>query len=132
VKAFQTLDIALPEASGRTSTTIISTVSSDGKIRVFDMHDIPNYTPTSELVEVSAVAEYDTNGTRLTCVTLADADAEGETIAPAVGKRKRTAEDSDSDGEGSEGDADDDAQFGEERQEEEQEELEEEIEEEDE
>lgn len=137
VKAVQTLRIALPAASGRSSTTIVTTVSSDGKIRVYDMYSIP---ATSEsVVEIQPVAEYDTKGTRLTCVTVADSNiASGK---PANGKRKHeegSDEDTENDefdgiGPGDEGDeGEEDEDEGEEDEGEgEEEEMEEEGEEED-
>ncbi|KAF9454373.1 WD40 repeat-like protein [Macrolepiota fuliginosa MF-IS2] len=91
VKAVQTLRIALPPASGRTSTTIVTTVSSDGKIRVYDMYSIP--AAFEKVTEIEPVAEYDTNGTRLTCVTVADGDIASS--EPTNGKRKHDKEGTD-------------------------------------
>jgi protein MAK11 len=91
----QTLQIALPTQSGRSSTTIVATASSDGKLRIFDMNDIPSETPTAlssqEPVQISPVAEYDSDKTRFTCVTLADGDS--EVPSPANAKRKREDDD---------------------------------------
>jgi len=84
VKALQTLEIALPSSSGRTSTTIVTTVCSDGKIRVFDLFSIP--VTSDEVVEIEADAVYDTHGTRLICVTLADGDIPESKVTN--GKRK--------------------------------------------
>ena len=84
VKAVQTLEIALPPSSGRTSTTIVTTVCSDGKIRVFDLFSIP--VTSDEVVAIEADAVYDTHGTRLTCVTLADGDIPESKVTN--GKRK--------------------------------------------
>ncbi|KAK0466835.1 WD40 repeat-like protein [Desarmillaria tabescens] len=69
VKAVQTLSIALP-ASKRTSTTIVCTAISAQKVQ-----------------EIEPVAVYDSKGTRLTCIAVAD----GETVAtnPVTKKRKR-------------------------------------------
>jgi protein MAK11 len=123
VKAIQTLRVALPPVSGRTSTTIVTTVCSDGKIRVFDLHSIPAV--SAEVTEIGPIAEYDTKGTRLTCVTLADGDV-SETN-PTNGKRKHDEDDS--------SDEDEDDGFGEmdsheaENEEQEEEEEEEEAEE---
>ena len=84
MKALQTLDIALPPSSGRTSTTIVCTVSSDGKIHIYDLAHVPSH--ADKAVEIAPVAEYDSKGTRLTCVTVGD----GEVLAGQVnGKRKR-------------------------------------------
>ncbi|EKM81619.1 hypothetical protein AGABI1DRAFT_69942, partial [Agaricus bisporus var. burnettii JB137-S8] len=94
VKAIQTLKIALPVDSGRKSTTVVTTVSSDGKIRLYDMNSVPETKET--VAEIKPVAEYDTKGTRLTCVTIAD----GDDTKPLNGKRKHDEDaDVDSDGE---------------------------------
>ncbi|KAJ6606999.1 WD40-repeat-containing domain protein [Mycena sp. CBHHK59/15] len=90
VKAVETLSIALPAASSRGSTTIVSTVSSDGKIHIYDLAAVP--APVADvapqkILEILPVAEYDSKGTRLTCVTLADGDIEGSGAA-VNGKRK--------------------------------------------
>jgi len=87
VKAVQTLSVALPESSqsNRTSTTIVCTISSDGKIFVYDLASLPESSQSK--IEITPKAEYDTKGTRLTCVTV----AEGEiATGPENGKRKRT------------------------------------------
>ncbi|KIY70261.1 WD40 repeat-like protein [Cylindrobasidium torrendii FP15055 ss-10] len=86
VKAIDTLVVAIPSSS---TTTVISTVSSDGFIRLFDMSHLGK----SEK-DIQPVAEYDAKGTRFTCVTLADQDAETPLTA---GKRKRDTKDSDDD-----------------------------------
>ncbi|KAF9045755.1 WD40 repeat-like protein [Hymenopellis radicata] len=83
VKAVQTLSIALPSPARR-STTIACTVSSDGKIHVYDLGDLKK--DSEEFQELQPVAVYDSKGTRLTCVTVADGDAMENA---AIGKRKR-------------------------------------------
>jgi len=92
VKAVETLSVALPESSGskRSSTTIVCTISSDGKILVYDLASLPEPSSSPSKIEITPKAEYDTKGTRLTCVTV----AEGE-IPPKseTGKRKRTETD---------------------------------------
>ncbi|EGN96892.1 hypothetical protein SERLA73DRAFT_185126 [Serpula lacrymans var. lacrymans S7.3] len=90
VKAVEALAIALPpsenQKSARLSTTIVCTVSSDGKIHVYDLASLPAH--CEEKLEIHPVAEYDTKGTRLTCMTIAE--GEPSEIANAVnGKRKR-------------------------------------------
>ncbi|KAJ7663795.1 WD40-repeat-containing domain protein [Mycena polygramma] len=105
VKAVQTLAIALPAASGRESTTVVCTVSSDGKILVYDLGALPAQ-PGSTVLEISPVAEYDSKGTRLTCVTLADGEIEES--GAVNGKRKRT----DDEEEGSESDEEEEAWGG--------------------
>ncbi|KAF8166581.1 WD40-repeat-containing domain protein [Mycena galopus ATCC 62051] len=112
VKSISTLPIALPPSpssgpNDRTSTTIVCTASSDGKIRVFDLAALPAESASgSKVLEIAPVAEYDSKGTRLTCVTLADGDLDSEGAAEKVnGKRKRDAdeEDEEDDEDGDEG-----------------------------
>ena len=90
IKAVQTIEIALPSSSGRTSTIIACTVSSDGNVNLYDIASIPEQpstdTPqTSKLIE--PLTTYDSKGTRLTCVTLADGDIDID--GTVNGKRKR-------------------------------------------
>ena len=93
VKAFQTLALALPDG---TQTTVVCTVSSDGKLHAYDLGELPApvSTKASKATEDDAVLEiqpsgtYDSKGTRFTCVTVADGDAEGAG-ATLAGKRKR-------------------------------------------
>ncbi|KAJ7780239.1 WD40-repeat-containing domain protein [Mycena maculata] len=89
VKAVDTLRIALPAGAPRKTTTVVCTVSSDGRIHVYDLAALPAATPSSVL-EIAPVAAYDSKGTRLTCVTLADGEVAGAAIN---GKRKRSADD---------------------------------------
>ncbi|KAF6761772.1 WD40-repeat-containing domain protein [Ephemerocybe angulata] len=112
VKQLRTLEISLPEKSGRSSTTIVSTVSSDGNIHVYDINDVPNVSEAKEIVKVSPVATYSTNGTRLTCLTLADGDVEGAEVG---GKRKRSEGEEDDE----EDEEEDDLELDEEEEEEE-------------
>jgi protein MAK11 len=85
IKALQTLDISLPSSgSNSISTTILSTVSSDGKIHIYDLAELE----IPEQKEILPVATYDTKGTRLTCVAL----GEGELTSELGGKRKRESE----------------------------------------
>ncbi|CAA7269264.1 unnamed protein product [Cyclocybe aegerita] len=108
VKAVQTLEMALPEASGRKSTTIAATVSSDGFINVYDIAAIPSSSenPSGLPKTIEPQTSYDSKGTRLTCITLADGDASSAPIAGS-GKRKR-----DEDAEEEEGSEDDDDAYG--------------------
>ncbi|KAF5316643.1 hypothetical protein D9619_006246 [Psilocybe cf. subviscida] len=106
VKAIQTLDIALPEGCGRTSTTIISTVSSDGLINVYDVASVPEGNHSTEVAQIDPITSYDTKGTRLTCVTLAD-NLTDKIDASGDGKRKRDEEDEDEDEAGGEESEDD-------------------------
>jgi protein MAK11 len=92
VKAVETLLIALPKSSKskRASTTIVCTISSDGKILVYDLASLPEPSLSPLKVEITPKAEYDTKGTRLTCVTLAEGEVATE---PENKKRKRTVPD---------------------------------------
>ncbi|KAF8990676.1 WD40-repeat-containing domain protein [Cyathus striatus] len=86
VKAVQTLNIALPEVSGRAQTTIVSTISSDGYVNIYDLATLPEKpSEDGKLLEISPVASYDSKNTRFTCITLADGDIPIE----IAGKRKR-------------------------------------------
>lgn len=52
-------------------------MSSDGKIHIYDLYDLPEpetENVLSKIKEIQPVAVYDTKGTRLTCVTLAEGD----------------------------------------------------------
>jgi protein MAK11 len=111
VKSLDKLTLLTP--SGK-PTTIVTTVSSDGYIRIFDLSILP--LPSTERSEdkgsvaeggdgdgdgqgnekegpaqIQPVASYDTKGTRLTCVCLADGQVvEGPKPTPrGGGKRKR-------------------------------------------
>ncbi|KAI8996465.1 WD40 repeat-like protein, partial [Trametes punicea] len=85
VKAVDWIEVALPEGASRQSTTVVCTISSDGKVRLYDLAALPASSDTQ--TELQPVAEYDSKGTRLTCLALADGELNGK---PAVnGKRKR-------------------------------------------
>ncbi|KAK2464005.1 hypothetical protein APHAL10511_003949 [Amanita phalloides] len=96
VKAIQTIAIQLPPALAsldplkRKTTVVVCTVSSDGKIRVFDLASLPLPEEGKEgPVQIGPLAEYDTKGTRLTCIALAD----GDEVSDRVGKRQRERDD---------------------------------------
>ena len=97
VKAVETIHIALPKTTpksedARATTTIACTISSDGKIFVYDLAALP--AETKEKMQLHPVAEYDTRGTRLTCLTVAEGrSAGGSTVVN--GKRKEREEDMD-------------------------------------
>ena len=90
MKAVQTLDIALPaqESSTPASTKIICTASSDGRIHIYDLARVPGG-DSGGIEEIKPEAVYDSKGTRLTCVALADGDAAGTSKEVVTGKRKR-------------------------------------------
>jgi protein MAK11 len=90
VKAIDIITIAIPPYSDSKSATYASTVSSDGFIRVFDLGAVSRALgthATEQPVVVEPVTQYDTQGSRLTCVAVGD----GELVADPqrVGKRKR-------------------------------------------
>ncbi|KAH8991658.1 WD40-repeat-containing domain protein [Lactarius akahatsu] len=97
VKALDTIRIALPSTT-RCSTTLLSSVSSDGTINVYDLSFLPPRL-SEGIVERSPVVQYDSKGSRLTCVTLADGDV--DRLEPPVhnkgAKREREPESEDED-----------------------------------
>ncbi|KAK1236215.1 Protein mak11 [Marasmius sp. AFHP31] len=97
IKAIETLSVAIPPVDGNLASTkttiIVGTVSSDGMIHVYDLAGLP--ADRKEVVELPPVAQYDTKGTRLTCVTLASDDAPSTPVS--VGKRKRDDDESEDD-----------------------------------
>jgi protein MAK11 len=83
----------------------VCTISSDGKIHIYDLTSVPASDPSmspDKKVQIKPVAVYDTKGTRLTCVTVADGDVQSKQEAGL--KRKRANEDEDPEGEDEEGD----------------------------
>ncbi|KAG8681705.1 hypothetical protein FRC09_017305, partial [Ceratobasidium sp. 395] len=86
VKALDTLDVSAAIKAGYT-TTLMSTASSDGNIFVYDLAAIPAGSECSEEVPTfQPIASYDTKGSRLVCLTMAD----GEPAKPpstVLGKR---------------------------------------------
>ncbi|KAL5492334.1 MAK11 [Sanghuangporus weigelae] len=94
VKSLDTLVVATTRMKEEQKwTTIMSTVSSDGWVRIFDLgtlDSIGSTTASKGVIQLEAIASYDTKGSRLTCCTLAD----GETPVQSV-TRKRKHEDGD-------------------------------------
>ena len=96
VKAIDTIRVALP-STGRDSTTILSSVSSDGTVNVYDLSLLPPpavMIAPSDVPEISPVVTYDSKGSRLTCVTLAEGDvdhAEQHSTEKVI-KRKRESD----------------------------------------
>ena len=125
----QTLEIALPESSGRLSTTLVCTVSSDGFINIYDLASVP--LSSTQKTEIEPLVSYDSKGTRLTCVTFADGTMESVDELSIGGKRKLDDNDdghADEDGESES----DDSEIGDDDDDEEEEELQNEEEEEEE
>lgn len=90
VKAVDTLVVSLPN---QTTTTVVATISSDGKARVYDLARVPRPVPGSKVVAIEPVGEYDSNGTRLVCLALVDSFGKEEEGSTVVGKRKRGEDD---------------------------------------
>lgn len=96
------IHIALPETTGSLASTIVAcTVSSDGKIHVYDLALLPAV-PSTQKAEIHPVAQYDSKGTRFTCITL----AEGDSTQSGLAGMKRGRDDADDDG-GDDEDGDD-------------------------
>jgi len=106
IKSVKTLEIALPKESGRTSTIIACTVSSDGFINVYDIADVPQDGIESppKPKQIQPLSSYDSKGTRLTCLALADGDLGTNPVE--IGKRKRD------EGESDEGEEDSETNWG--------------------
>ncbi|KAF9646488.1 WD40 repeat-like protein [Thelephora ganbajun] len=85
VKAVDTIEVSLPNQS---TTTVVATISSDGKARVYDLAQVPKPVPGSGVGTIGPVGEYDSNGSRLVCLALVDSDG-AEEEGSVVGKRKR-------------------------------------------
>ncbi|KAH8104103.1 WD40 repeat-like protein [Cristinia sonorae] len=120
VKAVDTLRIAVPSLpnSSRTSTTLICTISSDGKIHLYDLAAVPQQpSPNDKRTQLEPLLDYDTKGSRLTCVTLADGEADDSAVAN--GKRKRAEDDEEPEDDGSEEEWDSEHEEGQEEEEDE-------------
>lgn len=126
----QTLEIALPESSGRLSTTLVCTVSSDGFINIYDLASVP--VSSTQKAEIEPLVSYDSKGTRLTCVTFADGTMESAAELSIGGKRKLDENDDGHADEDEDSDGDDDEMGSDHEDEEDLEDLENEQEEEDE
>ena len=65
-------------------------MSSDGTVNVYDLSLLPSSTPleASGIPEISPVVTYDSKGSRLTCITLAEGDVD-HPEQPKGAKRKR-------------------------------------------
>jgi protein MAK11 len=77
VKALASLRIALPTspAQPRASTDVLVTISSDGRVLVYDVHALAGLAHDStagDVPQLAALAEYDSAGSRLTCLTVAE------------------------------------------------------------
>ena len=69
------------------------TISSDGKIFVYDLASLPAPSESAEeAVEMKPKVEYDTKGTRLICVSVADGEVVNVNEEQVCRKRKRLQE----------------------------------------
>ncbi|KAG6876841.1 hypothetical protein C0993_012658 [Termitomyces sp. T159_Od127] len=105
VKAVSTLEVALPAGvAPREATTLACTVSSDGLVHVYDLAMVPapGDGDGGEVVGIAPVAVYDTKGTRLTCLTLADGDGDVGGGEAQAGEKRKEREGEESEEEGAE------------------------------
>ena len=100
VKAIDTIRIALPSTRRDSTTILSSSVSSDGTVNVYDLSLLPPPATTapSDIPEISPVVTYDSKGSRLTCVTLAEGDVD-HAEQPSHEKVEKRKRESDSEGE---------------------------------
>ncbi|RXK37655.1 hypothetical protein M231_05067 [Tremella mesenterica] len=100
IKSVSTLDFTRDGIA----STLLSSVSSDGLINVYDL------SPVMEKSEETSqpIATYDTKGSRLTCVVMADGKKEFKASKGKVNKRPEDEVESDGDTSGSEEEGDDD------------------------
>jgi protein MAK11 len=95
VKAIDILRVATGQGS---SKVLLTSVSSDGFIHVYDTSELDKRdTPSEEVQTIEPFARYDTKGTRLTCVTFGE---DGPTPSSAVNgqKRKRSGDEDNEEG----------------------------------
>jgi len=92
-----TLKICLPSNE---STEYLTTVSSDGKILLFDLGALKDISSSgAKALEINPLVSYDTKGSRLTCVCMADGEA--ATIPPIAGLKRTLAQEAESELDGS-------------------------------
>ncbi|ELU43408.1 PAK1IP1 protein [Rhizoctonia solani AG-1 IA] len=89
VKALDILPL-VNSGSKHQKVTLMSTASSDGKILVYNLSQVPTCSKETDTVpELKPMASYDTKGSRLVCLTMADGDPPNN---PGVSLGKRAAE----------------------------------------
>jgi protein MAK11 len=71
IKSISAISHTIP-ANPPLATTLLSTASSDGFINLYDLTQVFAETDKAEENTIEAVGRYDTKGSRLTCVFLAD------------------------------------------------------------
>jgi protein MAK11 len=74
VQRVKSIDLLTLKIGNQTTKTLLVTVSSDGLINLYDTTVLQDHTPCSEkeILSVNPLGSYNTNGTRLTCVTFAE------------------------------------------------------------
>ena len=90
------LDVLVSQGS-----TFVATVSSDGRIHLYDLGNLLDAPASNEPQEVLPTAAYDTKASRLTCVTITEG---GEDFVESILKRKRKHDEGDGDGDLDDGD----------------------------
>jgi protein MAK11 len=83
------LDVLVSQGS-----TFAATVSSDGRIHLYDLTMLLGASPSSKPQEIEPIAVYDTKASRLTCVTITEGGAD---YVESILKRKRKHEEGDED-----------------------------------
>lgn len=89
------LDVIVSQGS-----TFAATVSSDGRIHLYDMATLLGASASSKPQEVEPIAVYDTKASRLTCVTITEG---GAGYVENILKRKRKHGEGDEDDNETEG-----------------------------
>ena len=81
------LTIPGPSSSSQRRTILLTSVSSDGRIHLYDLDDIKRQESSS--TPIDPIASYDTKGTRLTCVYMAEGRKDGgRSVVTANGNLK--------------------------------------------
>jgi protein MAK11 len=75
------LDVLVSQGS-----TFVATVSSDGRVHLYDLDTLLGASASSKQQEVKPIAVYDTKASRLTCVTITEG---GMDYTESILKRKR-------------------------------------------
>lgn len=117
VKMIDLLEVALP-TSEPSSTIVLTTVSSDGFINLYDLADVQVATSTTTKnreggVEVEPIGKFDTDKSRLTCVCAIGLVDHGGDAAKAGGENGNGSEDEDDDEDDDEEEEEDDDEDGE-------------------
>jgi len=94
VKAIDILRISVPSSSNEieSTSTILASASSDGKIHVYDLAQlsidiVSRLKGEGPVQQLAPIALYDTKGSRLTCLTLADGEVSHPNVS--VGDKRK-------------------------------------------